>query len=39
MFLTNEEIRRRRLRRVAEWAGMAVTAFMVEIVLGLLLCM
>lgn len=39
MFLTKEEIRRRRLRRVAEYAGIGVTAFVVEIVLGLVLCM
>ena len=39
MFLTAKEIRRRRLRNAAKWAGMAAFTFAAEIILGLLLCM
>lgn len=39
MFLTKKEIRRRRLQKAAEMAGIAVAAFAAEIILGMLLCM
>ena len=39
MFLTRQEIRHRRLRKAAEWAGIAAVAFAAEIILGMLLCM